>query len=361
MYRFHNLDELYNEFVHQRKNFSAVIGGLFDKAKLIDQFEGLQNLFMKILSNSRVSITEYLQMINLGADYTAGKFMAFDIVAMTNQVELARYMLAEYDIDIQYHQKSLTKCINGMKMDTFRIVYPDLESITDNIIFECLEDVEKVKLLVSYGIDIAKIINNCTNNYILSLNFISTAEYLIQVIIENPPEVPYDGKILADILSIILRKGTLKIESLQHIMRTDLCLNIDNNRLYLNACSNNKNFEIVSYFINESLCDINTDNGRALVAALGNGASAIVKLLLDNDIIITDIAIKSAVNHYPEFLPLLYQYGAPIDRIKDLLIETFYEYDRHKLASLKFLAENLVDLNHVVLNANPSSEKINQF
>lgn len=342
-----DINNLYQELVDARENFSSIIPDLFGRASTLHR-DGIQNLFMKILSNLKISALEFETLINLGADPTDGNFYAFDMVAMTNNFELVQYILHNYDINLIDHQVSLTDCINGMKCDTFKLVYPDAESITNPIIRNCLNDLEKVKLLVSYGIDVEKIIDICgevQRCFSISHSLCETKKYLIETLVKKSFIVTPNNENLYLILKNMILSGLLEKKLIEQL---DLLgFNFKQNELLNNACQHKNNLEIISFFINEGYYDGN--DGSALETAIRTREKDIAVLLLDNNIMITDKAIENAFIRM-DLLILLHKKGVGPDKFADIFRKYLYQNLYAPLPILNFLAENGVDLNSLVLD-----------
>lgn len=348
MYRMNDINELYQELSDNRQNFNSIIPDLFNRTSALHR-DGIQNLFMKILSNLVVSIPEFKLMVDLGADPSDSNFYAFDMVAMTNKMELAKYIIDNYDINLQDHQAYLTDCVGGMKYEIFQLVYPDAESITDRIIKNCLHDLEKVKLLVSYGIDVERIINICESTWdYIPGNCIAIGKYLIEILVQTSPQIIPHDKNLCFVLNNCLASGVLEKKLIEQL--DSLGFDFKQNELLENVCKHHNNLEIIVYFINEGY--YNDNNGSALTTAIKSSCKDIVKLLLDHNIIITDEAIQEAViqRNETDFLILLHQHGVTLDRITDCFKNFLHNHCYTFLPVLKFLAENDVDLNRLVLD-----------
>ena len=345
MYHMNDINELYQELSDNRENFNLIVPDLFARAAILHK-DGIQNLFMKILSNLVVSISEFQLMVDLGADPGDSNFYAFDMVAMTNKMELAKYIIDNYDINLQDHRASLADCVGGMKYEIFQLVYPDAESITDRLIKNCLDDLEKVKLLVSYGIEVERIINICAELQSLSLNFYrNTGKYLIDSLVEKSFITTPSNKNLYFVLKDVLFCGVLEKRSVEQLI--SLGIDFKQNKLLANICAHNNNLEIVSFLINDGYYDGN--DGSALEHAIQFSCTDIAKLLFDHNIAITDNSVSLSLSK-SYFLILLYQHGVSLERIIDIAKKHSQGSKYICLETLKFLAENGVDLNCLVLD-----------
>jgi ankyrin repeat protein len=176
---------------------------------------------------------------------------------------------------------------------------------------------EIVKYLLDIGFD-----PNIDNGWCLKYTFSSihnNGTCLIDLLIKHGASLIIDNFSVSQYIVDGIINDVDCIQYLDQLFDAGLSVNYENYCLIKYACGRGK-VNVVQYLINHG-SDINIDDGYCLHVACHCGLSSVVKILLENDAIITDSIINCALVSDISCIKLLLEFGAKINTIDCSLTE----------------------------------------
>lgn len=325
---------------------------IFDQVKTIDPINGINDLFLEILSNNVLNLEDLMACLNLGIDPLYKDNLVFIYACDCAEDEVLTYLLNNYHFDIENNNfiinDMLDSCITVRSERIIKLLIDNGLKLSDKVIgsiircshpwsmeflFQILNFEHLLERMVAYS---CYYLNRNQINFIIDKLMITT------------------DKINADILSKLLYHVSqvieLTVNEIDHIINMGadpfFTVNTHGNNSFIHLSGRKKSDDVLVYFINNYGSTINEYLSLALSYAIIEDCQSNVELLLNQNPDIDDKVIAAAI-HNPKYLPILSNHGVDMDRIaKMVLTNTIYDYHKQ---TIKFLIQNGVDFEAVLM------------
>ena len=298
--------------------------------------------------NEKISFNEFKYILQLDIDLSYDIYSIFFSSCFYEKPDIFFYILNNYDVYTEVAELGYTQNIN-IKILEYLFEEGLLQNNINEAVVNFYGHTDKLKLFLDYGADLNYFIENTRNmelkyeTLIFILDTIKTAQYSLN---SESPTI---------LLELIVSKYYYDLPNIFDYIRMLVDLGADPCResIFLEACENLLNAEIIRYFIEDCGCDINMKNSEALYRASINQFSRkdIFKLLLDMGIKVSNWAIDEAIQCGNEYVNLLIDYGVPPERIAAITV------DIH-ISVFKNLVQKGVDYNKIIQESTSDVESL---
>ena len=141
----------------------------------------------------------------------------------------------------------------------------------------------------------------------------------------------------------------LTLDEFRYMVENGADPRINNDRLFIEICSG-KSVEYLLYLINQCGADINAQNGKALSRAIKYGNIPVIKFLLESGIVVSDNAIKQAIQKQDSIIAMMMEHGVDPERIAKIFWKHYMKYYDFIIGKIGLLSKFGVDLNQSIDN-----------
>lgn len=319
--------------------------------KSFTETTNINGLFLEIMREYRVTLDQFKQMINLGADPRYKNDLAF-LYAITKhkQSKVPMYYVNTYQIDATQYDYELIGYIGFMLDNIFRAIYPPNSKYLLDVLDHCIDNLSIniflsygnfIKIILKQGIDINIIIKKFfEKNDKFDKSSVKTKRFILEMIIDNIHQIEY-SEMIDSILLMVIRYDKVQIDHIEKLINLGVNPRYSDDQYIISACVHS-DLPLVKYLLDYG-CDININNGELLSIAFQVYSIELAKFLLDNGITINNDAIEEAL--YTEdtgLITTILNNNVDIDR----LIEVYFKKDREDYSRviLNFFIKNGVDI-----------------
>lgn len=181
-----------------------------------------------------------------------------------------------------------------------------------------------------------------------------TTEYINEI---NELLEKHNGDITKLIPHFLFKCEYGSVDYIKYLISLGMDPRLDNDTPFIKSCSRTTP-EMMLFFLNEYYADINAQNGKAMVYAIGNHCLETINILLDNGIILTDKAIREIFRcDGSSVMKLLLQRGEDPERLFRIFLEEYFNKDNDIAANemLKYFDKYGTDFNAAIKQFNATN------
>ena len=329
---------------------------IFNEAREIDPINGINDIFIEMLSTRTYSIEQMNFMINFGADPGYCEGLPIVVACRTHRAEIIKMLLDNYHINIEKYNNDLNKIATriGFEDDTLKLLL-DNGLVPNKELLECRllrNNIQEINLF-DYGIELSSLLHICQNVYRRDMGRIKdqTVHYILDCI-KMSNEI-LDPILLAKSLEVFIYYCQISIDEINMMIDKEVDIRYNNDIFMVNMCRW-PDVNVLKYLIEVCHCDVNAHNSIGLYNTIYRGyneekrdCTENINYLLELGCKISDETIGVAIITKAELLKLFIDYGTDPVRIASMINQSLRPNTKKSIAfmlqnypSIKLIEQN---------------------
>ena len=356
------LTEFNQKYHNYPDQFADHIRTAFDKANLLSNKDGINQIFCNILRYrlltfgvGEMTLDQIKYMIELGADPTFGDNYVFYCALTFSTSDAASYL-----VDICNINSIDTAKLDNfyIKVDTLKmLLHKKLLILDKKIMSKLVARPCFIQALLEEGVDFKDIIIGLIDCGTCILRD-KEIYHIVMDKLKNKDMV-IEKELLKSLFDLEMTSYDLSVDGINIFM--DAGLDIDEITNHFDSLCK-FDMSIPLFIMNQNQIDVNMNNSRALTNALENKRLDTVKLLLELGARVTNHHIGIALDNQDMIEVLITYGGVSAEYAAKILAEYFFNGVRygiqkpdHLYIAKKFIHDG-IDFNEIILNTNDNDE-----